>query len=217
MAKKKVEEREPSTWGYVRKSTYHQDFKIQLEELKKLGISDNHIYKDQASGKAGAEREQLDILTKKIVRPGDTIVAYKLDRLGHSTAQVLTLFTEMHEMVVHIKTLSGAMKIDTTSQDPALTNLQVNMMALFADMERQFILERTNAGRVSGTKFGPKSKHDQAYEGAIKDFINGKGTILELLVKWKPDGGSLSEQTFYRKKRAYIAKLQAKDMGLADE
>ncbi|MFE4706901.1 recombinase family protein [Peribacillus simplex] len=216
MAKKKVEEREPITWGYARKSTHHQDFEIQLEELKKLGILDNHIYKDQAS-----EREQLDILTNKIVRPGDTIVAYKLDRLGRSTGQVSTLFNEMYEMGVHIKTLSGAMKIDTTSQDPALTNLQVNMMALFTDMERQFILERTNAGRViamkSGTKFGPKSKHDQAYEGAIEDFINGKGTILELLVKWKPDGGSLSEQTFYRKKRAYIAKLQAKDMGLADE
>ncbi|MED3986973.1 recombinase family protein [Peribacillus simplex] len=107
------------------------------------------------------------------------------------------------------------MKIDTTSQDPALTNLQVTMMALFADMERQFILERTNAGRVramkSGTKFGPKSKHDQAYEGAKEDFINGKGTILELLEKWKTDGSSLSEQTFYRKKRAYIAKLQAMD------
>ncbi|MDM5291710.1 recombinase family protein [Peribacillus simplex] len=161
------------------------------------------------------------MLTKKLVRPGDTIVAYKLDRLGPSTAQVSTLFNEMHDMGVHIKTLSGAMKIDTTSQDPALTNLQVNMMALVADMERQFILERTNAGRViamkSGTKFGPKSKHDQAYEGAIEDFINGKGTILELLVKWKPDGGSLSEQTFYRKKRSYIAKLQAKDMGFADD
>ncbi|MDM5291711.1 hypothetical protein QUF81_00135 [Peribacillus simplex] len=51
MAKKKVEEREPITWGYACKSTHHQDFKIQLEELKKLGIPDNHIYKDQASVK----------------------------------------------------------------------------------------------------------------------------------------------------------------------
>ncbi|MDM5356653.1 hypothetical protein [Peribacillus sp. ACCC06369] len=70
----------------------------------------------------------------------------------------------------------------------ALTNLQVTMMALFADMERQFILERTNAGRVmamkSGTKFGPKSKHDQAYEGAIEDFYKWErdhtGTIREM-------------------------------------
>lgn len=218
MAKKKVEvepvvliDREPFEWGYARVSTHHQDLDIQLKALEAEGIPEERIFTDKLSGKRKVVREGLDELLTK-VQPGDTIVAYKLDRLGRSTAQVTSLFNDLEDKGIFIRILSGPMKIDTSNGKSIETTMIITMMSLFAEMERHFILERTNAGlemaRQSGKKFGPKYKHQQAYESAIKDFLDGKGTILELLEKYRPDGGKLSEQTFYRKKREYIARME---------
>ena len=96
--------------GYARVSTDSQDLRLQIDALKKSGVSNQHIFSDKLSG-AKVDRPGLDACLKEL-RDGDTLLVWRLDRLGRSVRHLVTLVEELRERGVGFRSLcDGA--IDT--------------------------------------------------------------------------------------------------------
>jgi len=137
------------TYGYVRVSTDDQDLTLQINALERYGV--DFIFSDRASGKsmkrAGIKR------AVKIMRPGDTLVIWKLDRLGRNLMGVLEMVE--HLAATGIELVSITEQFDTTSP---MGKAFMQIAMVFAELERNMISERTKAGmaagRAAGKKFG---------------------------------------------------------------
>lgn len=124
--------------GYARVSTPDQKLDLQIDALR--AASCGKIFTDVASG-AKAQRPGLDeALT--YLREGDTLVVWKIDRLGRSVSHLIRIVDELRERGVSFRSLKDA-AIDTTT---ASGKLVFNLFAVLADFERELIRDRTNAG-----------------------------------------------------------------------
>jgi DNA invertase Pin-like site-specific DNA recombinase len=126
--------------GYLRVSTGKQDEQLQHDALDKARVLKKDRYTDHGVSGSKTSRPALDDLMHD-VKPGDTIVVYKLDRLGRSTAHVAGLIHDLTERGIFIETVSDGLNSSTQ-----MGRAMLQMLAIFAEMERAFIQERTRAG-----------------------------------------------------------------------
>lgn len=163
-------------YGYARCSTNEdmQDISRQTRELKKLGCE--KIFQEYESGMK-EDREQLQLLLSIIVS-GDTIMALEASRITRSTQQLINLIELIRDK--HIKLVLGNMVIDCRSDDiDPMTKAMLQMMGVFAELERNMISQRVKSGlnnaKAKGTRLGrpettldaiPKSfyKHYQLFK-----------------------------------------------------
>ncbi len=155
--------------GYARVSTQDQNLDLQLEALTKAGCM--KIFDDKISG-SRAERPGL---TKalEMLREGDTLVVWKLDRLGRSVKNLVDLVGELHKQAVQFKSLTDAIDTGTPSG-----RFFFHVMASLAEMERELTIERTRAGlevaRQLGRTGGRKRQMtDSKIESAKKLLASG--------------------------------------------
>jgi DNA invertase Pin-like site-specific DNA recombinase len=149
--------------GYARVSTLDQNLHLQEDALTKAGCE--RIFTDTASG-AKAERPGLTQALETL-RPGDTLVVWKLDRLGRSLKHLVETVQTLVEKGVGLKSLQES--IDTTTSGGKLI---FHLFAALAEFERDIIRERTNAGlaaaRARGRKGGrPKGIDERKRSMAI--------------------------------------------------
>src|SRR5215217_5902305 len=123
--------------GYARVSTHDQTLALQQDALTQAGC--DRIFTDTASG-AKAERQGLEEALSH-VRRGDTLVVWKLDRLGRSLPHLIETITGLQERGIGFKSLTE--QIDTTTSGGKLI---FHVFAALAEFERDVIRERTNAG-----------------------------------------------------------------------
>ncbi len=134
-------------YGYARVSTTDQDPALQVDALHAAGVDPNRVFVDVASG-ALATRPQLEQLRSRL-RPGDTLVVWRLDRLSRSLTHLVGLIAELGEQQIGFVSLTEA--IDTTT--PA-GRLLFGVMASLAQFERDVIRERTTAGLAAAKARG---------------------------------------------------------------
>ena len=134
--------------GYGRASTGEQDLQLQLDALKTAGCSDVDIYTDKASG-ARASRPGLDACVA-VLEPGDTLVVWRLDRLGRSMPHLVGLVEELLGKGIGFRSLQDGV-IDTTT---ASGELMFNIFSSLAQFERRLIQERTQAGLAAARARG---------------------------------------------------------------
>lgn len=130
--------------GYMRvsKSDGSQVLDLQRDALIAGGIDADNIYQDMASGRRD-DRPGL-VACLKALRQGDTLVVWKLDRLGRDLKHLVTLVGDLTEREVGLKVLAGAgASIDTTTANGRLI---FAIFAALAEFERELIVERTKAG-----------------------------------------------------------------------
>lgn len=154
-------------YGYARVSTLQQDLNEQIEQLQKMGVDKNNIYAEKITGISKADdRKEFKKLLSKMTN-GDELVVMKLDRLGRSTLNILTVIQELRKQGINI-TIDG---IGTIRAD-MMGNLMTNLLASFAEFERSMIIDRTQSGRrraiENGVKMGRKSKLSKEAQEAIK-------------------------------------------------
>ena len=126
--------------GYARVSTGQQDLQLQLDALKVAGVSKANLYTDKISGSKAA-RPGLDQCLSQL-KPGDTLVVWRLDRLGRSVRHLIDVIEDLRQRGVGFKSLrDGA--IDTTT---ASGKLIFHIFTALAEFERSLIQERTRAG-----------------------------------------------------------------------
>lgn len=138
--------------GYARVSTGEQNLDLQLDALKKAGCE--QVFSDELSG-TKSERPGL-IAAFKFVRTGDTLVVWRLDRLGRSLKDLLARVEELRQREIGFKSLHE--NIDTTS--PA-GKLQFHIFSALAEFERDLIRERTMAGLLAARARGRKGGRKQ--------------------------------------------------------
>ncbi len=133
--------------GYVRvsKADGSQTTDLQRDALSAAGVDDAQLYEDRASGKKD-DRPQL-IACLKALRSGDTLIVWKLDRLGRDLRHLVNIVHDLTERGVGLKVLTGqGAAIDTTT---ASGKLVFGIFAALAEFERELISERTKAGLAS--------------------------------------------------------------------
>ena len=138
--------------GYMRvsKADGSQVLDLQRDALLGAGISTDRIYQDHASGKRD-DRPGLETCLKAL-REGDTLVAWKLDRLGRDLRHLVNLVHELTGRGVGLRVLAGqGMNLDTTT---ANGRLMFGFFAALAEFERELIVERTKAGLASARARG---------------------------------------------------------------
>jgi DNA invertase Pin-like site-specific DNA recombinase len=177
--------------GYARVSTTDQNLALQKEALEKAGCE--RIYEDMISG-SRAERPGL---TKalEMLRSGDTLVVWKLDRLGRSVKNLITLVGDINSKGIHFRSLTDSIDTSTPSG-----RFFFHVMASLAEMERELIVERTRAGlevaRALGRKGGRKrtmtdskitsAKRLLASGVPPRDVAKDLGVSLATLYRWIP-------------------------------
>ncbi|PFD98330.1 hypothetical protein CN288_21090 [Bacillus sp. AFS023182] len=189
-------------YAYIRVSTPQQDYTFQKKEIltycetNKIELLEECIFEEKQSEK-NIEREQFQVLMQRL-SPEDTLIVYKLDRLGRNLSDMI----RTHEKL--IKNDTGIIAIndnsDTRKKDDMTTKVMVTILSLLADIERNYILERTQAGRIryveNGGKLGRipkinKSKTDLILElldqgktkQEISDFLNVDRTTIYRTLK----------------------------------
>ncbi len=136
--------------GLARVSTDAQDARLQHDALTGAGCG--RIYTEKVSTrKAAAERRGL-AAALDCLRPGDTLVVWKLDRLGRSVKDVLTIADDLHARSIGVQILTC--KLSGSYSPRGEGKFFFTMMAAFAELERDIIHERTMAGLVAAKAQG---------------------------------------------------------------
>lgn len=140
--------------GYMRvsKADGSQATHLQRDALIEAGVDPSHIYEDQSSGKREDRPGLANCL--KALRPEDTLVVWKLDRLGRDLRHLINTVHELTGRGVGLKVLTGhGAAIDTTT---AAGKLVFGIFAALSEFERELISERTQAGLASARARGRK-------------------------------------------------------------
>jgi DNA invertase Pin-like site-specific DNA recombinase len=139
--------------GYARISTHEQTLNLQQDALQKVGCT--KIFTDTASG-AKSERKGLEEALN-YVRSGDTLVVWRLDRLGRSLPHLIATMTDLEEQGIGFKSLTE--DIDTTTSGGKLI---FHIFGALAEFERNLIRERTQAGLTAARARGKKGGRPKA-------------------------------------------------------
>ena len=134
--------------GYARVSTSRQDLDRQVDALQAVGIDPARIHLDKKSGST-VERPGLRAVTG-YARAGDVIVVHTLDRLGRTVRDTLNLIHELTERGVGVRNLADPIKVNSANPADPMAQLAVVLLALFAQMERTYMLERAAGGPALG-------------------------------------------------------------------
>ena len=177
--------------GYARVSTEDQNLTLQMDALERAGCE--RTFQDQMTGTRMDRPALMEAMSH--LRAGDTLVVWKLDRLGRSVKGLVDMVAELANRNVHFKSLTD--QIDTST--PA-GRFFFHVMASLAQMERELIAERTTAGlqaaRRLGRIGGRKRKMDAGKVDAAKhllrsgvlpkDVAKNLGVSVPTLYRWVP-------------------------------
>jgi DNA invertase Pin-like site-specific DNA recombinase len=177
--------------GYARVSTSDQNLDLQKEALQKAGCE--KVYEDTVSGlktyKPGLEK------ALEHLRMGDTLIVWKLDRLGRSVKNLIEFVTQLEKKNIHFRSLTD--HIDTSS---TLGRFFFHVMASLAQMERELIVERTRAGldaarqkgRIGGRRRRMTDSKIESAKKLLADGMSSKdvarnfGVSIPTLYRWVP-------------------------------
>jgi len=134
--------------GYARVSTDDQDLGLQLDALRAAGVAEEDLFTDHGISGAQAARPGLDRLLATAA-PTDTIVCWRLDRVGRSVVHLATLAEDLKARGVGLKSITDG--VDTST---ATGRLLYGLLSTLAEFERETIRERVKAGMEAAKRRG---------------------------------------------------------------
>jgi DNA invertase Pin-like site-specific DNA recombinase len=176
--------------GYARVSTLDQNPELQIQKLKEAGC--DRIIEERASG-AKLDRPELNRLLTDILREGDTLVIWKLDRLARSLKQLIETAEMLKGRGIGLVSITDA--IDTSSPGGMLV---FHMLGAISEFERELIRERTLAGLVEAKRQGkvggrPKAMTEKETREASAMLSTGAFTAKGVAARF-----GISKATLYR-------------------
>ncbi|WP_085520981.1 recombinase family protein [Tuberibacillus sp. Marseille-P3662] len=177
-------------FGYARVSTNDQNLHMQFDTLKHYGVKEENVFAEKITGTKKDRPKFNEML--KYLREGDTVVVYKLDRIGRSTKHLVDLINDFQEKGINFVSLNE--NIDTTT---AMGKLVFTIFSGLAQFERDIISERTKSGlesaRARGRQGGRPKKDPSKLDMAFRMYDSKAYSIKEIL-----DATNISRATFYR-------------------
>lgn len=179
--------------GYARVSTQDQNLELQTEALRAAGCE--KIFEDRVSG-SRADRPGLS-RAMEALRRGDSLVVWKLDRLGRSVKSLVGWVGDLREHGVEFKSLTDSIDTGTASG-----RFFFHVMASLAEMERELIVERTRAGLEVARQLGRRGGRRRAMTDSKlasarkllasgvppRDVAKNLGVSVPTLYRWLPAG-----------------------------
>lgn len=184
--------------GYARVSTPEQSCALQCDALEQSGCT--KVFQEVASGGKAARPALTAAL--EYLRPGDILVVWRLDRLGRSLGQLMTLMQTLQSRQVGFHSLVEA--IDTTT---AIGQFFFQITGAFAELERNLMRERTRAGLASARRRGrcggrPKAIDAETFAMAVQLYHAETTSVQSICTRL-----GIARRTFYR----YLATHAAKE------
>ena len=181
----------PIFYGYARVSTITQSLKNQRHEIFEYAHRNNmlidYIFEVEISSTKNKKQRLIDCVLNKL-NQGDVLIVTKLDRLGRSTIEVLQIIEEIKNKGIILHIIKDGLVIDGNISN-SINDMMLTLLSGFAQMERDFISERTKSAlaqrKAQGVKLGRKkgtvvkSIYDEHVE-KIKDLLNKKVTISNI-------------------------------------
>lgn len=182
--------------GYARVSTGLQNLDLQMDRLKEYGCE--KIFTDNVSG-SKSKRPGLDNVIE-FARNGDSVVVWRLDRLGRNMQDLINLVNELNKRGVSFYSIEENITMDKSS---STGQLLFHLFAAFAEFERNLILERSTAGRISararGRYGGRPEKLNNKDLKLLKTLYDNGTPIKTIAEQWQ-----VSRTTIYR----YLNKIE---------
>lgn len=176
--------------GYARVSTGVQNLDLQLDALKSHGCDE--ILTDKISG-SKEKRSGLEEALR-FVRSGDTLVVWRLDRLGRNMQNLIKIVNDLNNRGISFHSLQENITMDKSS---ATGQLMFHLFAAFAEFERNLIQERSTAGRIAarsrGRLGGRPEKLGKKDIEILKTLVANGTPIKDIAQMW-----GLSRTTIYR-------------------
>lgn len=191
-------ERKMTVYGYARVSTNKQELEQQIDKLEKAGAVT--IFSEKYTGRKKDGRKELAKLLES-VQAGDEVVVTKIDRLARSIMDLKSIIADITEKGASIHFLDNNLIFKSESND-AMQNLMLNMLASFAEFERDLIVSRTQDGKEYAKKANknyregrPSRKITPAYQHAYE--------LLKQGISYKEVSRktNISESTLHRIRR----------------
>jgi len=139
---------------YARVSTDEQDMQMQINDALRNNVAKDNIICEQASGKTMDKRDLFLDLVYNTLQPGDTLLFWKIDRIGRSVKDLTNVLHDLNQRGVFYRCTTQAV-IDSTRGD-YMSTFMVQMLSAFAELERNLISERTKAGMAAAASRGVK-------------------------------------------------------------
>lgn len=175
--------------GYARCSTAEQNLALQITALREAGAQ--RVFSDEGVSGSKVDRPELAAALNHL-REGDVLAVWKLDRLGRDTRHVLDVIDQLHDRGVQFRSLTEG--LDTAGP---MGRAMTTIMAAFAQLERDVLIERTNAGlaaaRANGRQGGRPRKVDDAHAAKARQ-LKDKGVSVPDIAKML----GVSRATVYR-------------------
>ncbi|MCP3424806.1 recombinase family protein [Rothia sp. AR01] len=193
-------------YGYTRTSTKDkQDDDLQRRALTDAGVAKARLYSDQVSGSQAAKTRSGWAALDVQLRAGDELVVWRIDRIGRSMIDVVTTVKNLGDRGVSVRSLSDG--IDPSTREG---RLMLNLMATFAEYERELIQERVRAGvnaaKARGVRIGrpaPDPEKVARNLRTVQHLIDSEG--LGVVEAAKTVGWS--KATYYRHRSTSSGKL----------
>jgi DNA invertase Pin-like site-specific DNA recombinase len=188
--------------GYARVSTEDQDLTLQLDALEKAGCW--NVWREKRSATRGVKRPELEKALMDL-RPGDTLVVWRLDRLARNARELYDRLDQIHKAGAGFKSLQEQFDFGT-----AMGQFVLGILALVAQLEAQMTAQRTKAGmaalRERGYKLGAPSKlTDKKAAQMIAERKAGM-TIAKLAKRYGVSTASVVNYMNRAKRRRYRSK-----------
>ena len=185
--------------GYARISTPDQKLDLQLDALQASGVERDRIYTDTASGALTVRPGLLACL--KALQPGNTLVVWKLDRLGRTLRQLIALAEDLKARGVAFVSLQDGIDTSTT-----IGQFIFHVLGALAEMERALLIERTHAGLTAAKARGRTGGRPFA----LKD------TALDVVLDSAKTDKELGQLLHVHPATIYRARRRAKQQRLAE-
>jgi DNA invertase Pin-like site-specific DNA recombinase len=157
--------------GYARVSTVEQKLDLQLDALKRAGVADKNIFVEKISG-ASKKRPALERAIRAL-RPGDTLVVWRLDRMGRNLMDLLKRMEHLQKHGIAFRSLTES--IDTGT---IMGTLLLHILGAIAQFERQLTQERTNAGIKAHRERGGRHGRTATFDKSEAERLFRQGKII---------------------------------------
>lgn len=171
-----------TTYGYARVSTNGQNLDEQIEQLEAQGIEPSNIYSEKFTG-TKTDRPEFNKVLRQLSK-GDELVVTKLDRLARNSREALEIIEPLLDKGIEINVLNVG-KLDNST----VGKLTYQILLAVAEMERNMIVERTQAGKEYAKKHNKNYKEGRPKRVITRRYIN--------IYKYLKNGHSYSETAEY--------------------